>query len=84
MAERSPEEDQALLAAAYARTGMRIEELWLACFALGGNAGPHELEAYLAGLMPMSVREHNVAAQAVNEQLAELTPPGAPYRDPDR
>ena len=64
---------------------MRVEELWLAYFALGGSAGRYEVEAYLAGLMPMTAHEHNVLAQAVNERLAELSPPPrAPYRMPDR
>jgi hypothetical protein len=83
--EHFRDEDQAALAAAYASTELRVEELWLAYFALGGNAGRYEVEAYLAGLMPMSAQEHNVLAHAVNERLAELTAPSrAPYRDPDR
>ena len=85
MAKRFPDEDQAALAAAYASTDLRVGELWLAYFALGGNAGRYEVEAYLAGLMPMSAQEHNVLAHAVNERLAELTSPSrAPYRDPGR
>jgi hypothetical protein len=83
--EHFPDEDRAALAAAYASTDMRVEELWLAYFALGGNAGRYEVEAYLAGLMPMSAQEHNVLAHAVNERLAELTSPTrAPYREPDQ
>jgi len=39
VAEGSPEENQAGLAAACAAAGLPIEELWLASFALGGNAG---------------------------------------------
>jgi hypothetical protein len=83
VAERSAEEVQAGLAAAYADTGLRIEELWLAYFALGGSAGRYEAEAYLAGLMRMIAAEHNILAQAVNERLAELPSSlRAPYRDP--
>jgi hypothetical protein len=79
--ERSAEEDRVALAAAYASSGLRIGELWLAYFALGGNAGLYEIEAYVAGLMPMDAHEHNVVACAVNEQLAELLPGSrAPYR----
>ena len=84
MAQQSPEEDQARLAKAFALTNLRVEQLWLAYFALGGSAGRYEVEAYLAGLMPMSAHEHNVLAQAVNERLAEMPPPPrAPYRDPE-
>jgi hypothetical protein len=82
--QHSPEEDRARLVKAFASSQLRIEQLWLAYFALGGSAGRYEVEAYLAGLMPMSAHEHNVLAQAVNERLAELPPPPrAPYRDPD-
>lgn len=84
MPAHSPEEDRARLAKAFESSQLRIEQLWLAYFALGGSAGRYEVEAYLAGLMPLSAHEHNVLAQAVNERLAELPPPPrAPYRDPD-
>jgi hypothetical protein len=84
VAQQSPEEDRTRLVKAFLSSQMRIEQLWLAYFALGGSAGRYEVEAYLAGLMPMSAHEHNVLAQAVNERLAELPPPPrAPYRDPD-
>ena len=84
MAQHSPEEDRTRLVKAFVSSQLRIEQLWLAYFALGGSAGRYEVEAYLAGLMPMSAHEHNVLAQAVNERLAELPPPPrAPYRDPD-
>jgi hypothetical protein len=84
VAQHSPEEDRTRLVKAFRSSQMRIEQLWLAYFALGGSAGRYEIEAYLAGLMPMSAHEHNVLAQAVNERLAELPPPPrATYRDPD-
>ena len=83
MTQHSPEEDRARLVKAFISSQLRIEQLWLAYFALGGSAGRYEVEAYLAGLMPMSAHEHNVLAQAVNERLAELPPPPrAPYREP--
>lgn len=82
MADRSTDDHHARLAAAHAKTGLQIFELWLAYFALGGSAGSYEIDAYLAGLMPMSAHEHNVLAHAVNERLVELsTPPEAPYGD---
>jgi len=68
---------------AFQSSELRVEQLWLAYYALGGNAGRYEVEAYLAELMPLSAHEHNVLAQAVNERLAELPPPPrAPYREP--
>jgi len=82
--QRSPEDDRLELVQAYRSSQLRIEQLWLAYFALGGSAGRYEVEAYLAGLMPMTPHEHNVLAQAVNERLAELPPPPrAPYRELD-
>ena len=80
--QQSPEEDRSRLVKSFGGAQMRIEELWLRYFALGGDAGRYEVEAYLTGLMPMSPHEHNVLAQAINERLAELPPPPrAPYRD---
>lgn len=82
--QHSPEEDRASLVKSFRAAQMRIEELWLRYFALGGDAGRYEVEAYLSGLMPMSPHEHNVSAQAINDRLAELPPPPrAPYRDLD-
>lgn len=84
MSQHSPDEDRRRLVKAFESSQLRIEELWLAYYALGGNAGRYEVEAYLAGLMPLSAHEHNVLAQAVNERLAELPPPPrAPYRKPE-
>ena len=82
--EQSPEDDRIQLVLAYRSSQLRVEQLWLAYFALGGSAGRYEIEAYLTGLMPMSAHEHNVLAQAVNESLAELpSSVRAPYRDPE-
>lgn len=56
-----------------------VNELWLRYFALGGDAGPTEVDAYINGLMPLSSAEHNVLALAVNERLNELPSRRAPY-----
>ena len=83
MPDRSAEEDRALLVKAFEGSQLSVDQLWLAYFAIGGNVGRYEVEAYLAGLMPLSPHEHNVLAQAINERLADLPPPPlAPYRDP--
>lgn len=69
------------LAVAFAGTRLTVEELWLRYFALGGDAGKMEVEAYLAGLMPLASLQHNILAHAINERLDELgPPPRAPYR----
>ena len=75
------DEHQRQLALAFAGTKMSVEELWLRYFALGGDAGKMEIEAYLEGLMPLPALQHNMLAHAVNERLDELGPPQrAPYR----
>ena len=75
------DEHQRQLALAFAGAKMSVEELWLRYFALGGDAGKMEIEAYLEGLMPLPTLQHNMLAHAVNERLDELGPPQrAPYR----
>ena len=51
---------------------LTLEQLWLRFFAVGGDAGLVELEAYLTGLMPLPARQRDMLAQAVNERLDEL------------
>lgn len=81
MADKTPDEHQRELAAAFIGTQLGVEELWLRYFALGGDAGRVEIEAYVAGLMPLQPLQHNILAHAINERLDELGPPQrAPYR----
>ncbi|MFL6025540.1 MAG: hypothetical protein ACJ72G_11295 [Friedmanniella sp.] len=63
------------LAKAFERAELTVEELWLRYFALGGVAGPTEVDAYLNGLLPLPPLEHNILALAVNERLRQLPPP---------
>ena len=82
--ESSPERARSILAGCFATSRISLRDLWFDYFALGGNAGRYEVEAYLEGLMPMSAHEHNVLAQAINERLADLPPPTrVPYRTLD-
>lgn len=67
------------LSRAFAHAELSSNELWLRYFALGGDAGPTEVDAYLNGLMPFSQLQHNILALALNERLNELPPPHAPY-----
>ena len=74
-------EHQRQLTEAFAGAKLTVEELWLRYFALGGDAGKVEIEAYLSGLMPLPSLQHNILAHAINERLDELGPPRrAPYR----
>ncbi len=50
---------------------MTYEELWIRQVALGGDASPLELEAYVLGLLRSSAYVHDVIAQALNERSME-------------
>ena len=79
MPARRHDTHQRELEKAFRHAELSVQELWLRYFALSGDAGPTEIDAYLHGLMPFSHFEHNVLAHAVNERLQELPPPRAPY-----
>lgn len=77
-----PVGDQQLMAlrAALERAELTSEELWLRYFAIGGTAGPVELEAYLEGLLALPPLQRDMLAVAVNERLDELFwPHRVPY-----
>jgi hypothetical protein len=68
------------LVQAFSRARLTERDLWLRYFALGGDLGPSEVDAYLHGLRPLPELEHNILALAVNDRLRELSPgPRAPY-----
>ena len=51
---------------------LTLSELWLRYFALGGNASPVEVEAYLHEALTPATHEYNVLAHAINERFVEL------------
>jgi hypothetical protein len=53
------------------RSGMTPAELWLRYYAVGGDAGEAEVEAYALGLMRPDTWEHNLIAQALNEHFLD-------------
>ena len=67
------------LLAALRASELGVEELWLRYFALGGEVGKMEIEAYLNGLLPLPRLQHDLLAHAINERLDEIAPPRAPY-----
>lgn len=72
-------EDRHRLLAAVRAGGLSMEQLWLRYFALGGDVGRVEVEAYLSALMPLSALQHDMLAHAINERLDEIAPPRVPY-----
>jgi hypothetical protein len=49
-----------------------MEELWQDYFALGGNAPPLELEAFLQEAMKAPRREYDILAHALNERFVGM------------
>ena len=69
-----------LFDAARRNAGWTLEQLWIHYIALGGSLVVFDLEAYLAGLMPMPAPQQDVLACALNERLADLHQPSRlPY-----
>jgi hypothetical protein len=64
---------------AFESTGLTVRELWLRYFALGGDAGHVELDAYLNGAIALPPMQHDILAHAINERLDEIASVRAPY-----
>ena len=76
----SPEGDRAAaLTAAVQHADLTLEELWTRYFALGGDADLMDVDAHLAGLLPLPPGDRDMLAHAVNERLDEVV---AAYRVP--
>ncbi|MBO3085477.1 PP2C family protein-serine/threonine phosphatase [Cellulomonas fengjieae] len=73
MRAATADEQRHALDIAYRRAHLSLDDLWLAYFTLGGEAGPMEVEAYLHGLMPLPRGQRDMLAHAVNERLDDLT-----------
>jgi hypothetical protein len=67
------EDQQQTLARAFQRAQLTVDELWTRYFALGGDAGLLDVDAYLHGLVILPKGQRDVLAHAVNERLDELT-----------
>jgi hypothetical protein len=68
----SDDSDRRALERARKRSGMSLDELWVAYFELGGKADPVELEAFVKGLMSPDPYQYNVIAHALNERFMSL------------
>ncbi len=69
------------LQSALERLGMSGRSLWIAYFAVGGNASRAEVESWVSGAAELHDREYDLLAQALNDQFAgqDLDHP-VPYR----
>ena len=69
----SPEGEQsAALEAAVRHADLTLEQLWTRYFALGGDADLMDVDAHLAGLLPLPPGQRDMLAHAVNERLDEV------------
>jgi hypothetical protein len=66
---RTAAAQQRSFARAVQHAQLSIDELWLDYFALGGEAGPLEVDAYLHGLTELPVGQRDLLAHTVNEWL---------------
>jgi|tagenome__1003787_1003787.scaffolds.fasta_scaffold20957999_2 hypothetical protein len=65
------EQGRLQLKAGLTRSGLTYQELWWRQVAVGGDASPLELEAYLLGLLSIDPHQHDVIAQALNEHFLD-------------
>ena len=49
--------------------GMSARDLWIGYFAVGGNASLAEVEQWLVGTADPSDQDHDLLAQAVNDEF---------------
>ncbi|WP_159794809.1 PP2C family protein-serine/threonine phosphatase [Puerhibacterium puerhi] len=76
----TPERQRRMIRAAQARTHLSVDALWTRYFALGGTAGPVELDAFLNGALDLPADQRDHVALAVNEYLDSLVGDNrAPY-----
>ena len=57
---------------ARAMAGKTVVELWVDYFAMGGDAGPPELEEMLLGARPLGRLDHDLLVCCLNERFDEL------------
>ncbi|GLZ27965.1 phosphatase [Lentzea sp. NBRC 105346] len=73
MNDDATDQQRRSLALALQHAGLSAGQLWLRYFALGGDAGPIEVDAYVHGLSSLDPLQRDILAHAVNERLDELT-----------
>ena len=72
-------EQARLLRRAIDHADLRLNEVWMHYFSLGGNVGQLEVEAYLHHALPLPPLERDVLAHAVNELIDRRRVLYAPY-----
>jgi hypothetical protein len=70
--ETTPTSDGSGLPAALAFSGLSVEQLWMRYFGLGGTGDLMDVDAHIAGVVPLPPLQADMLAHAVNERLDEL------------
>ncbi|WP_251043668.1 hypothetical protein [Arthrobacter sp. ISL-48] len=74
-------EQRRRLRAALKASDVRIGELWLNYFSIGGAVGEYEVEAYLQGSLSLPATQRDLLAMAANELIDKIPRVHAPYSD---
>lgn len=53
------------------RLGTSSYQLWIGYFGVGGNSSVSDLEKWLSGAAALPSREHNLLAQALNDEFTD-------------
>jgi hypothetical protein len=82
--KHTAEEQRRLTLHAMHASGLDLQSVWIRYYSLTGNANEFEVDAYLNGLISLTSPERDLVSHAVNELIAETSPPTAPYsNEPD-
>ncbi len=52
--------------------GMTAYQLWIGYFSVGGNCSMADLDDWLSGAAALPDREHNLLAQALNDEFTDI------------
>lgn len=78
--ETEEREQRRLLGTAVQQSNIRVGDLWLYYFSIGGDAGEYEIDAYLHASYSLPALQRDLLAHAVNEMIDDIPPPPrAPY-----
>jgi hypothetical protein len=72
MPSNSAAAQQRALSQAFQHAQLPVSQLWLRYFALGGDADPVDVDAYVHGVAELPAMQRDLLAHAVNERLDEL------------
>jgi hypothetical protein len=72
-------EQARLLRQAIVRSGLRLDDVWMHYFSIGGDVGALEVEAYLHHALSLPRLQRDMLAHAINELIDNTPSLRAPY-----